>query len=225
MKKIMSIALLAAVCLSLSACGKKDEIKVGEVSTPEEQMEVQKDLMKWMESGEAIQCSIAMDGDEIIMKAKDKNVRIEGIPYMFGESAQEEGIENANGVSLTVGDWTYMWNKVSKEGMKFNNKEMEELGKETGSEEEQDYDNWEDQVENWENDGVEYDCEKTKLDDDLFVEPKDVKFTDMGEMMKGFAEVGENMEKQIEAGEMPDFETLKDLLPEGIEMPEIPIEQ
>jgi hypothetical protein len=221
MKKILSFTLLVAVMLSLSACGKKEKTNDSDVAISKKQEKIQKDLMSWLKSGEAVECQIEMEGSAVTMIAKDEKVRIEGIAFASFEDVKEADIENSDGVSLTVGDWMYMWNNKSKKGMKFNIKEMEKLDEEVEGDEEQDYDTWEDQVGGWEDDGVEYDCKKTKLADDLFVEPKGIEFTDLGEMMKGFTDLGKNLEKQIENGEDFDMNSLKDLLPEGMEIPEM----
>lgn len=221
MKKLLSLVLLVAISLSLSACGKKEQGNTDGGPMTKKQNEVQKDLMEWMRSGEAVECTVEVEGSSVVMISKGEKIRIEGTPYVSMNSIQDGDVENTNGVTLTVGDWIYMWDKVSKEGMKLNVKEVEELGSEEDDEEDRDYDTWEDQVENWENDGVLYDCEKAKLADELFAEPKDVEFTDLGEMMKGFSEMGEKLEKQIESGEGIDLENLGDLLPEGMEMPEV----
>jgi hypothetical protein len=221
MKKILSITLLIAMCLSLSACGKKDEISSQDASTSKEKVEIQKDLMGWIKSGESVECAMTIEGGgKVTMMAKDEKIRIEGIPYISFTDIQSADIENTNGVSLSIGDWMYMWGKNGKEGMKFNVKEMEELG-DTQGEEDESYDTWEDTVDGWEDDGVEYDCKKVKLADDLFSVPSNVEFADLGETMKGFTEMGKNFEKQFEEGNDINIDDLKDLLPEGMEIPEM----
>lgn len=220
MKKILSLILFIAIAFSLSACGKNDNTdKAAE----------QKTLMGWLKSGESVECTLEAPTGTMKMFAKGESVLIEGVPYFGLQNVGDENIDEQNnsGFSLTSGDWMYMWDQEKLEGMKFNLKEMEELGAELG-EEEAEQQTWEDQVGAWEEEGVTYDCKKTNLPDELFEEPKDVEFTDMAEMMRGFADFGKNMQMQMEEGGAFDpekMEELKDLLPEGSEMPDMPQEQ
>lgn len=145
-----------ALSLSLSACGKEEQNIQKNVSIPQKkQVEAEKDLMEWIKSGESVEYKIEMDGTEITMMAKGEKVRVEGIPFASFGNSENADMEKASGVSLTIGDWIYMWNKDDKKGTKFNQKEMKKIGDSFGDEEEQEeQDTWEDQVENLENDGV-----------------------------------------------------------------------
>ena len=183
--------------LSLSACGKKEE-KKEVVSNSKGGLEVvdNNTLMGWLKKGKAVECRIMSPEGDIVMKTKNEAVYMEGVPYMSMDSSGEQS-EASNGVMLTVGDWTYMWDKVTKKGTKMNNKELEALGGEGDEAEELDEKEWENMAEEWDDSGVEYSCKEIKVADSLFEEPKGIEFTDMNEMMKGLSNIGKNLEEQM----------------------------
>ncbi len=61
-----------------------------------------------MKKGGAVKCSLNMTEGNIVMMTKNNNVRIEGIPF-FSSTSTGEAPQADNGVSLTLGDWVYMW--------------------------------------------------------------------------------------------------------------------
>jgi hypothetical protein len=225
MKNFLSVMVILPVCFLFSGCGEqdstdqmKDQVPSGQVKN--EQIKVEKNLMNWMEGREAVKCEIEIEeGMTMVMMAKDGKVRMEGMPYS-SMNAMDFDSENTDGVSLTSGDWVYNWSKKSQEGVKFSMSEMEKLGEGAEDNQSQDSDTWEEQVQGWENSGVKYDCQKAQLDDSLFEEPAGVEFVDMGEKMKGLVEMGEKFEMQNGEG-TPSMDELKDMLPEGVEMPEM----
>lgn len=221
-KKVLSFVFVLGACFLFSACGEKTQVEQSTVPVSKEQAKVEKKLMNWMESGEAVECQIGIEEDrKITMMAKDEKVRVEGLPYASMSSASSEDFdpENADGISLTIGDWVYTWSKKSKEGVKFSLTEMEKMGEGLEDESGKNSDTWEEQVRGWEDGGIEYDCKKANLSDDLFEEPSGVVFVDMGEKMKNLTEMSEKLEAQQKEGEMPNIDDLKNMLPEGVEIP------
>jgi len=220
-KNVFSVGFIGLACLIFSACDNEQQAEVSEQggSNFEEQVKMEKNLMSWMESGEAVECQIQItEGKSVTMMAKDGKVRMEGVPYASMENLEEVDPENTDGVSLTVGDWFYSWSKESFEGVKFNLVEMEKMTEGMEEEQQEETGDWKDQVQDWEDGQIEYDCQEANLSDDLFEVPGNVDFVDMAESMKGFMEMGAELEKQIEGG-IPSAEELKNLLPEGVEMP------
>ena len=201
MKKTLILSLMFIMMLSLSACGKKEE-KKEIVSNSGGGLEVVDNdtLMGWLKKGKAVECRIMSPEGDIVMKTKDEAVYMEGVPYMSMDSSGEQP-EAGNGVMLTVGDWMYTWDKVTKKGTKMNSKEIEALAPEE-DEEELDEKEWEDMAEEWEDSGFEYRCKEIKVDDSLFQEPKGIEFTDMNEMMKGLSDIGKGLEEQMNGGSM-----------------------
>ncbi len=226
MKKFLSVVAIIPVCLLFSGCGEQDSTdqvkdQVSSGQTKNEQMKVEKNLMNWMEGGEAVKCEIEMEeGMTMMMMAKDGKVRMEGMPYASMDNAEDFDPKNTDGISLTSGDWVYTWSKKSQEGVKFSMSEMEKMEEGLEEDESQNSDTWEEQVQVWENSGVKYDCQKVQLDDSLFEEPAGVEFVDVGESMKDMVEMGEKFEMQNGEG-TPSMDELKDLLPAGVEMPEM----
>jgi len=150
-------------------------------------------LNGWIKRKRTVQCKLTNEQGELTIKVKNDKVRIEGIPYAFG--GQSADADN-NGISLTDGDWVYIWN--GQTGTKMNLKNMQ-----AGMTEEQkikaaDY-SWEDSVKKWES-AYKYDCAEKGLGDDLFIPPTDVVFTDMTDMMTNAQEAVKNLQENLPAG-------------------------
>jgi hypothetical protein len=200
MKKSLIIGLLIFMVFGLSACGKKAEEPVG-AETPDNtgQMMAEKSMMKWLKGGKTVKCEVKTPDGEVSVITKEGAVRMEGIPFYSMDSAGEAP-EPKNGVMLTVGDWTYMWDKVSRKGTMMNMKEIEEMSadmpEENGQEE------WDDMALRWEDSGYEYDCQETSADGSLFEKPEDVDFQDLNKMFEGYQEIGNELEAMMESGDL-----------------------
>ncbi|MCK4539722.1 hypothetical protein KAU09_01040 [Candidatus Parcubacteria bacterium] len=196
MKKALILSLSLMICFGLSACGKKEAKNDVQVSAPEGGLVVKenKSLMGWLRKGKAVECKVTSPEGEMIIKTKNEIVRMEGISF-FSPNSDTEQPKAGNGVMLTIGDWVYMWDMLTKKGTKMNLKELEAMDEEDDEVAEDDRKEWDEMVEEWEDMDVAYECKEVKLEDELFREPKDVDFTDLSAMMVDMREsAGELME-------------------------------
>ena len=210
MKKALILSLSLMICFGFSACGKKETKNDVQVAAPEGGLVVKENntLMGWLKKGKAVECMVSTPEGEMIIKTKNEVVRMEGIAYFSPDSSAEQQ-KAEDGVVLTVGDWVYMWDISTKKGTKMNFKELEAMGnKEAKAVEEEDRKDWGDMVEAWEDMDVVYECKELRLDDELFVEPKDVDFMDLGAMMTGMQE---NADKLMEGLESPEGMNQEDI--------------
>lgn len=206
-RKILLLIFLMAI--AFVGCGKKEK-KLQGLETQERPSFVVKEnnsLMGWLKRGKAVECEVESEEGAITMLTKGDSVRIEGVPYMSMNSSGEAPSAE-NGVMLADKDWTYLWDKKTKQGTKMNNQKMAEI---SGEQESTSQESWEDMVEAWEAQKVKYSCQEVTARSDLFSEPEGINFTDLTEMMSGMAEIGKQMEAQIEAGEQPDLKALEEI--------------
>ncbi len=182
-KKLSILAMSLLLIVSLSACGKKDKIL-----SEDSKKDQYNTLTDWLKSGKGVKCDVETAEGKITIKTKDGKVRMDGVPWMNMENLGEEVSE---GSSISDGDWMYMWS--GQKGIKMNLKEMSEIGAEDDNEfDEEDY-SWEDWSADQDEMGTSYKCEESKISNDEFTPPADVEFTDWGEMIKGFQNLGNNL--------------------------------
>jgi len=212
MKKTLILSLVVIIVISLAGCGKKDEAQ--NTKSGESGFEVTENntLLGWLKKGKTVECSVETPMGKILMFAQNEKIRMEGIPFYSMESMREVP-KAENGVSLTVGDWMYLWDKETKKGTKMNVKEMERLGKELDDVEDEPKASktWEDSVKEWEDEEAAYNCKEKKLSSEVFEAPEDVEFADLTEMMKGMADFGKNAGTQIKAGGEIDLKALEEM--------------
>jgi hypothetical protein len=134
---------------------------------------------------------------------------MEGIPFVSADSRGEMP-ESGNGVMLILGDWTYMWDKTTKKGTKMSMREMDAMTE--GFEEEEEEDDFDAMTEEWENSGFEYECREIKEEKGMFVEPSNIEFQNLNEMMGGFSDTGNKIQEQIDSGEEIDMEELEKMM-------------
>ena len=205
MKKVIISLVAVALVFGLNGCFKKKP-----VTAPKEEQRktVYSSLSSWLKSGKGIECKIdSPEGGDITVQVKDKMVRMVGFPYVdMNDPATEPDM---NGIMLTVGDWTYMW--AGSSGTKFNTKRMQELAGEFGEDQDtvSNQEDWEDMIKEWEASDVDYKCEEKRLSDGLFTAPSDVEFADLTAMMEGFAEMGKNLQEQMDGGQEFDPKALE----------------
>ena len=219
MKKVFLFSMIIAVGFIFSGCGKKDANKAqnnGDQSSIDSLVKENSSIFSWMKKGGEVKCSLNMTVGNILMMTKNNNVRIEGIPFL-SSSSMGEAPQADNGVSLTLGEWVYMWDKKTKKGTKMNNKEMLEFSGDSGDIEESELDSqgsWEDMVNGWDEMNTEYSCKEENLDDNLFEVPEDVEFQNLTEMMNSLNEAGKKIENQMNEDGSFDMDALNDMTEE-----------
>jgi len=214
MNKKIVITLIFIFGLSLSACGtKKEAVDNKRIDNNTKKVESVKknSLMDWLKGGKTVECKIKTPEGEIVVKTKGQTSYMEGVPSFtpgLGEGAEM----NNNGVVLTVGDWTYMWDKITKKGTKMNIKEMEDLTGGALEEEEAVQGDFSEMTEEWSDMEYEYDCKEIKADDSIFKAPKDVQFEDMNEKMRSFKDQSKRIQEQAASGGQIDQEELEKMI-------------
>lgn len=212
MKKVIILSILISLSLVFTGCGKKEQAKTVNSGNQEKSGLVVKEnntLMGWLKRSLAVECSIESPEGKIKMMAKEGSVRIEGIPF-FSPSSVGEAPQAENGVMLSTKEWTYLWDKKTKQGTKMNNQEMVKL---TGEEvnEKKDQESWEDMVKAWEAAQVKYSCQEKGIESSLLEEPVGIEFVDLTEAMNEMADFGKKLEAQLENGEEPDMSALEEI--------------
>lgn len=139
------------------------------------------------------------------MYAKGDKAKVEGYPYAsmataFSGAKDGQPPTEEEGTMVNDGTWVYMWG--SKDGMKFNIKDMQETAAQYSNQNQnqnqnQQVSNWKDWVKNMEEQGVKYDCGAAVLSDSDFVPPSNIQFEDWGEMMKGFMKMGQDLKNKM----------------------------
>ena len=216
MNKKILISLILVLSLSLVACGKKEEEKQVENKAKEGGIEIleKKSLSDWFGGEKVVECTIKSPEGDIVVITKGEDVYMEGIPFLSADS-QGQMPEAKNGAMLTLGDWTYMWDKTTKKGTKMNNKEMEEMMGEMEEEEEEEVSEFTEMTEEWEDSGFEYNCREIKEDKNLFKEPSDIEFDNLNDMMGGIKNMNDIMQGQ-DTGEGMDMDQLEKMF-QGIQ--------
>ncbi|MCK5535863.1 MAG: hypothetical protein KAI79_03500 [Bacteroidales bacterium] len=202
--------------LSLSACGKKEENTSVQKALEKEGIEVveRNSLSDWFGGDEVVECTIKSPEGDIVVITKGEDVYMEGVPFVSANNQGEE-LDSSNGVMLTLGDWTYMWDKATKKGTKINNKEMEDMLGGYEDEEIEDEDEFGEMAEEWEDSGFEYKCREIKEDKNMFKEPSGIEFDNLNDMMGGLKNMNDIMGGQ-DTGEDMDMDQLEKMM-QGIQ--------
>lgn len=208
MKKLLILAVVLVMSLSLSGCGKKEQTAQKEKAPGGFEVLEDDSLMGWLKRGKTVECRLKTPEGEIVMMVKDKTVRMEGIPFMSMDS-MGEAPNSENGVSLTNDEWMYMWDTKSKQGTKMDLKKMEALSDGIVEENPQEQEDWEDQVSGWEDSDIAYDCKEKKLNKNLFEPPQDVEFKDLTEFMDGMVDMSKQMQEQYQGGDEMDSDDME----------------
>lgn len=209
------IILIAAIGFYVFIYGDKTtEPAETEITQEDEEVieEVRIELLEWLKGGQGVECVVTSPEGDIIVKTRDDKIRVEGIVYAAPGSEEE-----VPGVSLTDGDWVYIWS--GNEGTKFNIKTLEELSKATSSsiaEYQEDLDDysWEQMVNDWQEQDLDYQCEEVRLSDDEFIPPSEVNFVDWTETMERLQQLQEELQLELGEGEVINQEDIEKYLEE-----------
>jgi hypothetical protein len=187
-----NIILLLGMLILVSACGRDNKTidSQKQVTSKETYSSVNKNLREWFTAGDLVQCVINSPQGDITVITNGEDSYITGIPYVSPDSTGKAP-KVENGLMLTRGEWTYLWDKTTKKGIKMNTKEMEEDKSEQK--------NFEDMMNEWEESNFAYDCKKFD-NDSVLNEPTDVEFMNLNDIIGGLM----NSEKNI-----PDKESIK----------------
>jgi hypothetical protein len=208
MKKIFMSVIVASGMLVLAGCGNKPAVQPttdqGAVKTQEQQpsetVQPKKGLLSFLTGGNGVKCTIEDKSGTITVISDGTKARIEGMdfPALPGKDVQMQ-----KGYMINDGTWAYIWSGTS--GTKFNIKDMQEISKANGGQQEDPsakMSNWEDWAKSMETSGTKYDCANAAVSDSDFVPPSDVKFQDMGELVKQMNQM-KNAVPNIPGGKMP----------------------
>lgn len=171
MKKTIVISLIIAFCLTGCSLGKKKTAENTQTATDTT-------LLGQLKNSDGVVCKVVTLNGEVVVNAKGSNIKIEGIPYIYDQatSSTETVAPNNSGTMLTISEEQYVWS--DQKGIKFDQQELSDLiGGQT--EEQMDAKDWQTTVDEWQQAGFSYKCEKQNLADDVFALPADVEFTDL----------------------------------------------
>jgi hypothetical protein len=212
------VLLLAA--LVLAGCGNKNAQNqngpegagnAGDTPSQSVAEKLKESLYGLVTSGAGVKCTIQdPQAGELTMYAKGDKAKVEGFAFMpmTPSSAPTENSQppqEEKGTMINDGTWVYMWS--GKEGMKFNIEEMKQMSAQNQAQNknqsQENASDWRDWVKKMDAEGTEYDCSPTVLSDGDFTPPVEIQFQDMGEMMKGFMKMGEEMKNRMPDQPLP----------------------
>jgi len=171
-------------------------------------------LTGWLKRKKTVECEVTTGSGVIKMMVKNDKVRIEGIPYAFGQSGSQP-----NGYSLTDEDWVYLWS--GSEGTKFNLTEVQASLTEEQKNKTAAY-SWEQSAIVWESEN-KYDCQEKKLADSLFIPPTEINFVDMTETLETAQAAAEKARGNLAPGQnlnQEDIEEQMEKIKESTPVPE-----
>lgn len=201
MKKYFNIRyFIVIICvLALSGCGNKNVSKENSEqnnSGTSVTEKVKQSLYDLVATGAGMKCTLEdPKSGPMTMYVKGEKAKVEGFDVMGGFSGPvpNEQPKKEKGTMINDGTWVYIWSGT--EGMKFNIKDMENLAPKEQNQDnpQENASDWKDWVKQMDSEGIKYDCNPSVLSDSDFTPPSNVKFQDLGEMMKGLMKIGENM--------------------------------
>lgn len=219
MKKTIIFCLSIALCLSMTACGKKAADKAANAPAGGLEVKEKNTLSGWLSKGKAIECEVLSPEGKVVIKSKNEAVRMEGISYFSLDSAGAQP-NAANGVWLNAGGWMYMWDAETKKGSKINMAALSEANTD-----DQDGDigkTWNEMVAEWDKTEIGYDCQETAMADELFIEPSDIEFTDLTEILTSAENLLAPVADDSAEPPMPDMSDLENLkIPAGANQEDI----
>lgn len=147
-----------------------------------------KDLMG-IEKSQKCTWTTADEGEGVVYVAGDKSRSEFKMPAVDGQPAQQL-------LNISDGEWTYSWNPITNEGMKIKLEDKAMDDSMMADDEEMMADDENMMVDEVQNDEYEFQCEAWSADQNMFIPPADVKFTDMNAMVEQ-AQQGSQGMKQV----------------------------
>lgn len=146
---------------------------------------IKEGLLGLLEKGTGIKCTVEDAQGKYDVTAQGEKVRIDGMDFPDPKNPTA----SQKGSMINDGTWAYIWN--GKEGMKFNLKDMDQNPSSAANPDEKSTD-WKAWAKSMETSGAKYDCTPTVATGGDFTPPTDVKFQDLGELLKGLQQVQNN---------------------------------
>lgn len=166
--------------------GQQAASTAGSQSQPDQaQSGIKESLLGLLEKGTGIKCTVEDKQGKYDVTSKGEKVRIDGMDFPDPKNPTA----SQKGSMINDGTWAYIWN--GQEGMKFNLKDMQQNSAPAANSEEQSTD-WKAWAKGMEASGAKYDCSPTVATDADFTPPSDVKFQDLGELLKGVQQMQNN---------------------------------
>ncbi len=199
--KLHSFFILLTVPLLLTACGTSTPVGQTEQNQTQNQAQEKFSLKNALTLGQSLKCTYNENGSTVTSLIK-------GNKYKVDQVVLEDG--KGTGGVVSDGEFMYSWDNVTKQGVKFNLKDMQAMAEETepGASPQTNSFDFEEWVEETESKN-DVDCQPALLTDAEFTPPSDVTFQDMTQF---FQQMGE-MSKQIETNPdgVPSAEDLEKL--------------
>ena len=148
---------------------------------------IKESLLGLLEKGTGIKCTVEDVQGKYDVIAQGEKVRIDGMDFPDPKNPTA----TQKGSMINDGTWAYIWN--GKEGMKFNLKDMEQNSAATpNANTDEKSTDWKAWAKSMETSGAKYNCNPTVATGGDFTPPADVKFQDLGELMKGIQQLQNN---------------------------------
>lgn len=184
MKKLIILAMLLILPISLVGCGKddtaggsNDELFSGT-------------LQELIDGEKSMKCTYSIDSE---------GASGEGVVYVDGQKSYTEMVIENEGESMTTymisdSEWLYTWSSMMPEqGMKMNLEKMKQLGEEFEQGQEAGQFDYE---ENFEQD-FDFKCQSWIPDKSKFIPPSNVTFTDWTQTMETLSEDLSSMQESL----------------------------
>lgn len=171
MKKTFQLLSLLTLVLGLSACGEMPVQKKANPSAFRNLPEIEISIKEIFESGISFKCRSIRAGKEVMLYAKDKKLRIDGLAYAF---SSQMGEEFKFGSYLVLDDKVYVWS--GEEGRALVGEDYlkvfgQNYGEATAGKKVTDV-----LTENFTTGESKYECIDAELDDEIFVPENNFKF-------------------------------------------------
>lgn len=176
MKKTFQILSLMILVFSLSACGEMPVQKKANTSAFQNLPEIEISIKEMFETGISFECRSSQGANILVLRAKDKKLRIDGLPYIFSPQAGEEF---KFGSYLVLDDTVYIWS--DEEGKVISSTEYLKMRGQGYAEPNIERKVADVLIENFTAGENKYECRDAELDDEIFIPENNFKFATSSE--------------------------------------------